>query len=158
METSSQEQLTAFGVFWTPDARLKTRRWNEAICRNQRVSQEIQAHLKCLQLRNEKAAVENVGRLCFVPALSVYPVNFRQKAKWKGFNGKASNQTLIGVLFHCCFYQFNHCKHAFAFSLAAYLQHSRSNTSEKQSNALVSTAKSTIKYHYGNEKRRLKCC
>ena len=61
METSSQEQLTAFGVFQILDAQLKTTRWNNPIFRNRRVSQEIQAHLKCLQLRNEKTSVKNVG-------------------------------------------------------------------------------------------------
>lgn len=50
--------------FWSVskfDAQLKTTQWNDSIFRNQRVSQEIQVPSKYLQLRNEKASVENVG-------------------------------------------------------------------------------------------------
>lgn len=48
MKTSSQEQTKAFGVFQNLDAQPKTIHWNDAIFRNRRVSQEIQAHLKCV--------------------------------------------------------------------------------------------------------------
>lgn len=118
--TDGNSKPRATHRFWSVskfDAQLKTTHWNDSIFRNQRVSQEIQVPSKYLQLKNEKASVENVGWLCFLLVLSVYSVNFRWKAKHKSFNEEVQNQTLIEVIFHYCFYQFNHYKHVFAFSL-----------------------------------------
>lgn len=60
METSSQEQLTAFGLFQN-----SMPNWRQhigmTIFRNQIVPKKILIPSKYLQLRNEEVSVENVG-------------------------------------------------------------------------------------------------